>query len=207
MPDWEADSVQLQKNLRSIAADIQGRAARREAASLETARAWHFQMMDGLEAPDDACVGRYRGETGLETCNVRVGPNRGAPASDVAHALDDFERVLNEALVALDQAIPVGSELSADQLNAVLDLCGWAHAEWVRIHPFVNGNGRTARLWANFVAVRYGVPPFVRLRPRPGALAYAEASASAMQGDWRPSARLMRSLLAGYWSDMADRRN
>ena len=47
------------------------------------------------------------------------------------------------------------------------DLAGGAHAEWVRIHPFANGNGRTARLWANYLLVRYGLIPVVRLRPRP----------------------------------------
>ena len=70
-------------------------------------------------------------------------------------------------------------KLTPDQLDAVLDLCAWAHAEWVRIHPFANGNGRAARLWANFIAVRYGLPPFVRLRPRPDG-GYAEAGMKAM---------------------------
>jgi hypothetical protein len=36
-----------------------------------------------------------------------------------------------------------------------------AHTRWVEIHPFVNGNGRTARMWANWILVRYGVPAFV----------------------------------------------
>ncbi|MFP5232432.1 MAG: Fic family protein [Acidobacteriota bacterium] len=61
------------------------------------------------------------------------------------------------------------------------------HAEWIRIHPFANGNGRTARLWANLVAMRYGLPPSIRLRPRPN-LGYREAPARAMHGDcWMPS--------------------
>jgi hypothetical protein len=67
-----------------------------------------------------------------------------------------------------------------DQLAAIVDLCAWAHAEWVRIHPFANGNGRTARLWANCLAMRYGLPPFIRLRPRPNS-GYA-AAAKAMHG-------------------------
>ncbi len=59
---------------------------------------------------------------------------------------------------------------------------------------FANGNGRTARLWANFIAVRYGLPPFVRLRPRPDE-GYSEAGIKAMQGDWEPTAIVFRRLL------------
>ena len=35
------------------------------------------------------------------------------------------------------------------------------HGEFVKIHPFVDGNGRTARLLMNFVAMRNGYPPLV----------------------------------------------
>ena len=68
------------------------------------------------------------------------------------------------------------------------------HAEWIRIHPFTNGNGRTARIWTNFIAMRYGLPPFVRLRPRPNH-GYEEAGIKAMRGDWKPTARSFKSML------------
>lgn len=64
-----------------------------------------------------------------------------------------------------------------------------------RIHPFANGNGRTARLWANAIAMRFGLPPFVRIRPRPGG-AYGRAAAAAMTGDQRPTASLFRRMYA-----------
>jgi len=35
------------------------------------------------------------------------------------------------------------------------------HGEFVKIHPFIDGNGRTARLLLNFVLVSYGYPPIV----------------------------------------------
>jgi len=83
---------------------------------------------------------------------------------------------------------------NADQLAAIIDLCAWAHAEWIRIHPFANGNGRTARRWANSLAMRYGLPPFVRLRPRPDP-GYGAAGVKAMQGNWEPTVTVFRRLL------------
>jgi excisionase family DNA binding protein len=35
------------------------------------------------------------------------------------------------------------------------------HGEFIKIHPFVDGNGRTARLLMNFIAIKYGFPPLV----------------------------------------------
>ena len=86
-------------------------------------------------------------------------------------------------------------------LAAIVDLCAWVHAEWVRIHPFANGNGRTARLWANSLAMRYGLPPFVRLRSRPNA-GYADAGAKAMQGEWKPTAAVFHRLLEAFLKEI-----
>ena len=192
MPDWDADSARLTANLKTILQTARDAARRRDALSSETARSWQAAVMEGLVVPDPHYVGRFRGEPGLETIGVQIGMHRGVAPGDVKAALDDFDRTLAEALEQLDQAIPDGVALTSDTLSAVLDLCGWAHAEWVRIHPFANGNGRTARLWTAIVAMRYGLPPFLRLRPRPAGNAYAAAGEAAMQGDWRPTAALMR---------------
>jgi Fic family protein len=98
------------------------------------------------------------------------------------------------AVTRLDALIPVGTEPDADKLSAVIDLCAWAHSVWVRIHPFLNGNGRTARLWANSLGMRYGLPPFVSLRPRPNS-GYEAAAESAMHGKWQPTSTVFRRML------------
>jgi hypothetical protein len=145
-------------------------------------------------------MGSFRGESGLENIQVKVGPKRGASAAKVASELKRFEATLQRLVAQLDAVLPLGHEPNADQLAAVIDLCAWVHAEWVRIHPFANGNGRAARLWANCLAMRYGVPPFVRLRPRPNT-GYGQAGAKAMQGDWKPTVvvfvRLFNDFLEG----------
>lgn len=66
------------------------------------------------------------------------------------------------------------------QLLAVVELAAVVHGEWDRIQPFANGNGRVARTWANWVALRYGLPPFVRIRPRPDGLLYGQAAQESM---------------------------
>jgi Fic family protein len=43
------------------------------------------------------------------------------------------------------------------------ELAAWVQYKFVCIHPFVDGNGRTARLLMNFVLLRNGYPPAVIL--------------------------------------------
>jgi Fic family protein len=157
--------------------------------------------MQGLDVPDQRFVGAFRGEPGLEAVQVSVGASYGADSAKVAAELTHFEAKLQTLVAQLDALVPIGHEPDADQLAAIVDLCAWVHAEWVRIHPFANGNGRTARLWANSLAMRYGLPPFIRLRPRPNA-SYGNAGAKAMQGDWKPTARAFRKLLDDFLNEL-----
>ena len=194
MPNWDEDSPQLRKNLTQVLEEIARTAEQRETPSLEAARRWQSQVMHGLDVPDSRFVGAFRGEPGLEKVQVQVGANYGVDSVHVAEELARFETKLRRLVAELDGLLPAGQEPDADQLAAIIDLCAWVHAEWVRIHPFANGNGRTARLWANSIAMRYGLPPFIRLRPRPNS-GYGEAGARAMQGNWKPTAAVFRRLL------------
>jgi hypothetical protein len=115
----------------------------------------------------------------------------------VATELAEFEKNIQALIALLDAMLPIGRQPNKDQLAAIIDVCAWAHSEWIRIHPFANGNGRTARVWADSIVVRYGLPPFVRFRPRPG-VGYVEASMKAMQGDWKPNAVVFRQLLDDF---------
>lgn len=40
-----------------------------------------------------------------------------------------------------------------------IELAAWTHAEFVRIHPFIDGNGRTSRLLMNYQLLSYGFLP------------------------------------------------
>ena len=138
-------------------------------------------------------MGRFRGEPGLEGYEVAIGDYPGVSADQVADELKAFEEKLQKTVDVLDREIRPGQDMSADDVAAVIDLCAWLHAEWVRIHPFVNGNGRTARLWANCMAMRYGLPPFARPRPRPDG-GYGASAEAAMERQWEPTARVFRHM-------------
>ena len=193
MADWDEASPQLYRNLVAVFGFARDDARRRKTPSLEMARAWQKQIMRDLTIPHPSYLGCFRGEADLEHCEVLVGHLPGAEAARVADELAAFELKLQVAIAELDDAIPK-AVTSTDQLSAVIEVCAWAHAEWVRIHPFANGNGRTARLWANFIAMRYDLPPFVALRPRPRD-DYSKASAAAMDGDWKPTEQVFLALL------------
>lgn len=201
MPSWDENSPQLRKNLAQVLAAIVREAKQRRPPTVDSAKRWQALFMKGLTVPDARFVGAFRGEPGLENIQVRIGAHYGVDASEVADELAQFETKLRALVKELDSMVHAGQEPDADQLAAVLDLCAWAHAEWLRIHPFANGNGRTARLWANCLAMRYGLPPFIRLRPRPNS-GYAEAGARAMQGDWKPTAGVFRRLLDAFLDEI-----
>jgi Fic family protein len=49
-----------------------------------------------------------------------------------------------------------------DKLS-VVELAAWVHYKIVYIHPFIDGNGRTARLLMNLILIQHGYPPAVIL--------------------------------------------
>jgi fido (protein-threonine AMPylation protein) len=163
---------------------------------------WHRRIYRGASLPVSYYAGEVRDSDTrfpeLFGYEVRVGRQRGVDSGVVPQQLAEFETAVKRAAAILDPVIPVGgSSADAVQLRTVLTFCAYAHGEWVRIHPFANGNGRTARLWANWCALRYGIPPFVRLKPRPEGNLYATASALAMRGDHEP--------MVAVFADMLDR--
>jgi prophage maintenance system killer protein len=198
--DWDEDSPQLRQNLTRVLEGIAEGAGDRQIPTVELARRWQSSFMQGLAARQTRYVGAFRGEAGLERTRVRIGADYGVPPAEVAKELRQFERKLQVAVARLDKALPAAEGPNSDQLAAVIDLCAWAHAEWVRIHPFANGNGRTARLWANFLAMRYGLPPFIRLRARPDD-GYGSAGKQAMQGRWKPTTVVFRRLLLRFLAE------
>jgi fido (protein-threonine AMPylation protein) len=187
---WNADppgsEPTIRQNLVSLLRDVVAAADAREAPSVTMGQEWHRRIYQGIPLPVDYYAGEIRDSDPnypeLHGYEVAVGPLPGVPSAAVPAELEHFEGQAGAAVHNLDAAIAVGQPPgSAAELQSVLTLCALLHGEWVRIHPFANGNGRTARLWANWAALRYGLPPFVTLRPRPGN-PYAVAARASMTG-------------------------
>ncbi len=137
MADWDADSPRLRENLAQVLRGIRDGARRRDLPSVDDARNWQKATMAGLTVPRKDHVGAFRGERRrLKHYEVKVGDAYGAPPMQVADQLKKFQQRLRRVVRELDRSCGPGAELDADGLAAVLELAAWAHAEWVRIHPF-----------------------------------------------------------------------
>lgn len=95
----------------------------------------------------------------------------------ILHSIDDknagvyrsFPVRISGSLVVLPNHVKVSRLMtemvtriqeSASRLHPV-ELATWAHYELVTIHPFADGNGRTARLLMNLILMQSGYPPAI----------------------------------------------
>lgn len=79
-----------------------------------------------------------------------------------------------------------------DAANAI-ELAAWTHAEFVRIHPFADGNGRTSRLIMNYQLMAHGFLPISIAKE--ARLDYFNAlEAYAVHRDLNPFADMIASL-------------
>src|SRR6185369_2961933 len=112
--------------------------------SVETIRSFNKMVLAGLEVQPEVVPGQIRGHS------VGVLGYRGAPAEDCAFLLERLADWLRE----LDKkAPPAITGTGMAMLRAVM-----AHLYIAWIHPFGDGNGRTARLLEFAILLQAGVP-------------------------------------------------
>ena len=74
-----------------------------------------------------------------------------------------------------------------------IELAAWTHAEFVKIHPFADGNGRTSRLIMNYQLMAHGFLP-VSI-PKESRLDYFDAlEAYAINGNLEPFADMIADI-------------
>ncbi|HEY8910256.1 MAG TPA: Fic family protein [Desulfosporosinus sp.] len=74
-----------------------------------------------------------------------------------------------------------------------IELAAWTHAEFVKIHPFVDGNGRTSRLIMNYQLMVHGFLPISIAKE--SRLDYFEALESyAVEADLKPFIDIIAAL-------------
>ena len=141
--------------------------------------------------PSEAYRGGYRGESHPHLKESMVGVG-GIPAVSPPKVGGEVTRLmtwLRNELPILD-GLAKTADRSDDPVDALARLAGAViraaahlHGEWVRIHPFVNGNGRTARMWVLWLTSRYSLTPLLSLRPRPASPYGAVSRASLASAD------------------------
>lgn len=201
---WDADPPSayplIAQNTAAVAQTVKGQAAARVAPTLALAADWHRSIYRGVPLPVPYYTGEIRDTDPLFpeliAYDVVVGGLPGVRHTDVPAALATFEAAMHTLCGRIEVHIAVGAKPSSPAaLAAVVRFAAFAHGEWVRIHPFANGNGRIARCWANFVALRYGLPAIVAIKPRPAALLYGQAARASMLGNHGPTGALFAALL------------
>ena len=85
------------------------------------------------------------------------------------------------------------SDLAYKYENNAIELAAWTHAEFVRIHPFTDGNGRTSRMIMNYQLMSHGfLPVSVAKENR---LEYFDAlEAYAVNGNLEPFSEMIAGL-------------
>jgi len=100
-------------------------------------------------------AGRLRGPAPryIPRSDIRFGPYYGLTHDDVPDKCIELSDVAGRFVRELDvMRLPWATDPFAEE---VLRAASWVHCELVRIHPFLDGNGRTARTCINYFAWRY----------------------------------------------------
>ncbi|MEA1976847.1 MAG: Fic family protein [Chloroflexota bacterium] len=144
---------------------------------------WHRELFVGV-APHPDYVGYFRDLDKVPKCcqdaAVHVAGIPGRPPQTVLDDVSDYISEFNIQIKEIDRMWESLKDVkTVFATDRIIKMAAWAHGEWVWIHPFVNGNGRTARLWVSYILLRYGFPP-IAVRPRPDT-PYGDASMASMR--------------------------
>jgi Fic family protein len=114
--------------------------------TVERLREYNRLILDGLEVEKDVVPGEIRAHS------VVVGPYRAAPAEDAEYLLERLCRWLNSD----EFDVPADAPQLGAPLTIVKAVVAHLYLAW--IHPFGDGNGRTARLLELQILLSAGFP-------------------------------------------------
>jgi Fic/DOC family len=195
-PVWQEDDPrnlsQIQTNAAQLVDELRANAAQRILPTPEELCRWHARLYAGCDVPVAGYVGHFRGDPAVkELIEYEVGlgarlkdgnlEKMGIWARQVREEMDAVFTGLHAVINELDGRLPVGKPpTTPDQILALISFTALAHGECLRVHPFANGNGRIARMLVAFICLRYGLPMFLHIKPRPETEDYIRASRDSM---------------------------
>jgi fido (protein-threonine AMPylation protein) len=207
-PEWEytdhpESSRMLPRSVASLLSDLRRGAIDPSSTATDT-RTAHLRMFRGLTPPGyDYYAGHYRGENFrcLEFCRVgiRNDPSVGCPPDSVDARMHQLADIIAIALNGLDAGHRLPNSHLPDKLKiayTVVVTCR-VFAEFLEIHPFVNGNGHAARLLVVCLLGRYGYwPQRWTVEPRPPDPPHTELIRQYRHGNKEPLESYILSFLA-----------
>jgi len=143
----EAEEERLARQLRAVVEDCH--AGTLWPVSLDGLRDMHRRLFDGVRGHAGLCRARAFGDE-----HLTFGPNRSIHRDRVIEELEHLFEMLDRSVRSFE-----ANPEAPDYERSAVHVAVWAHAEVVRIHPFLDGNGRSSRLLMNAVLVGLGLPP------------------------------------------------
>jgi hypothetical protein len=177
---------------------------------------WHRTVFEPLAVEPPILVGNYRTSDVPELQLVSHVPYEGQYSAWACVQPELVDEELRSFIEALGESIPGALNTThlkpGLQVEAKLRVLAWTYAEWLRIHPFFDGNGRTALCWMDAVCARLEMPPFAYhlgklywSTPRMME-AQIRACRRATTADYDPLITLLKFELSQYFEAAAGRR-
>jgi hypothetical protein len=160
-------------------------------------KTWHGRIFRE-SAPLSYYAGTYRSDEPSRPClrtDVGVDGLPGAPFAEVPDLMREWSGDIHDGIVGTDKYV-ARNPTPVLRARAVMQLAAFSSGKFLKIHPFLNCNGRTSRLILNYIFHRYGYPmPYYNPYPRPGP-PYSSAAAACMVGNYAPMYQYLLGLLA-----------
>lgn len=100
---------------------------------------------------------------GFRYHHAKIGQERDAigttPAMEVENSVEEVIKQITTTLEACESQYKEGTISLDDMLKTVIATSAMAYQLLISIHPFADGNGRTCRMFANYILMRYHLLP------------------------------------------------
>jgi fido (protein-threonine AMPylation protein) len=197
-PRWEEEVPDGQRDIyRGNYGRVRSAMARQVSPnmSIDELEAWHAELFRNL-VPLDYYAGNVRQDSPDRAClavQVEIGAIPGTRfelvIAELADLLNDFSNQMSLLEIRWPLLTP------RDRATRFAIHTAYLVGEFIKIHPFINGNGRISRFLWNWSLYRFGVAAQVRVAPRPDP-PYNTVMQLAMSGQRAELARLILIHLA-----------